>query len=1205
MLTPSQQRALDTTRNLSVTANAGSGKTLVLVKRFVRILQERPDVQPENIAAITFTDKAAGELHAKIVKEFDAAIAERPADGRLRALRGRIHAAFIGTIHSFCKNLLGAYPLEAGVDAEFTILDSAERNLYLEESIGDAFRAALAEENPDYAQNRNLFLKLGRSKAEKIVKLFLNKRELRDSITRFYGQRDDEIIAGWNSAVNAEKEKICRSAPIASIEELLQSVKPSERVTAAQDYLSQFRKNDNTPHRFASLASLYEALLTKGGTLRSQITGSGKNKREYPEIEREIIVSWETMSLFLPAAPEEDNRRDTLEMLAMSRQLWLLSQTVDAEYERKKENAGALDFDDLQLRAVDLLRDADVRREMQAQYKYIMVDEFQDTNRLQYELVELLTERNTLGNLFIVGDPKQSIYGFRNAEVEVFLKAKESIAGKATSGGVNSGAEVLLSESFRMLPAIAGFVNYLFSDLMRGDAVQYDALIATPSRDNAPIEKMSGYVECIFPEVPEHKAKTDDVNVEESVDRNIDENGQIHQSIALPEEEYIALRVKELTGGNDENIVVYHSGEARSPLYSDVAILLRKRAGSLAKLESALHRHGIPFIVAGGIGFYNRQEILDVMNYLRFLLNPEDDVALLGILRSPFFTVSDAELFAAAFETRRNEALHSFWEKSCAYSDATAVSARFAGAVARLKSDIEICHRISLTELLYRITVETGWIGSIAGNPLAEQARANVEKMIAMARDFERRGFTSLFDFVGFLESMVDSAEKEGQAAVEAAGNVVRIMTIHAAKGLEFPIVFLPFLGAEANNRDDIFYDDAFGLGFTSDGESRSEIYKHMRSRAAGKAEEEERRIFYVACTRARDALILSGTGTKSKSWLGWLKSLLGEGFQEGTVELQSHDGRNDVTNIQIHIRTTLPRLSGASISKTDIPLDAEKNITIAVQEIAGESRGEFFSASHFVAHEQCPMKYVLRYMLGAPEQYAPRQSAERAGDDRIYGTERGTIAHAALARMDVEASQARDENVLREIVAGEAKKIEQDGDEAARLTDDVMEIIRGATQSEIGRKIFSSETFFCEHEISAALGAHFIHGVIDRLYSNAPGAWRVVDYKTDRISSANVAVKVNAYRMQLQVYAYLVFTLFPGTERVTTNLFFLRAPQLSREEVIERATYPALKAEIEDRLAAILRTQRDPARAFQNLKHCPDCAFGVKKPNGVQCLAS
>ena len=318
----------------------------------------------------------------------------------------------------------------------------------------------------------------------------------------------------------------------------------------------------------------------------------------------------------LEALLRPDTAKDKHAMLlSATRALFSATRMAIERYDQQKLAASLLDYEDLQLRMRSLLRNEHVRSALADRFRYVMVDEFQDTNFLQYELLLLLVSNFLTGNLFVVGDPKQSIYGFRNADPEVFEASRKDLLQSPVRG-----TAVAMDESFRPLADIAAFVNLVFSENMEDAGFQ--PLVCARRNDS------SGNVELMLHE---------------------------KNSGELSEEEMIAHRIVRMLEGGE---TVYDKHEhPRRVTPGDIALLIRSRT-SLPELEDALVRHSIPYVVTGGIGFFQNQDLLDFYDYLRFLLDPADSVALAGILRSPFFHVSDAELFEVAVQRGEKE----LWE---------------------------------------------------------------------------------------------------------------------------------------------------------------------------------------------------------------------------------------------------------------------------------------------------------------------------------------------------------------------------------------------------------------------------------------------------------------------------------------------------------------------------------------------------------------
>ncbi|MEK7672220.1 MAG: UvrD-helicase domain-containing protein, partial [Bacteroidota bacterium] len=387
---------------------------------------------------------------------------------------------------------------------------------------------------------------------------------------------------------------------------------------SVDEQFKRFRRAKELGEQVRIFSELMEMMLTQKGMLRKDFFGKEGEERYVLQAER-LNAKRDALAPLVAFVQDEKNDHVHRTLLTQTRVLLELSQNVVERYEEKKVEGAYLDFEDLQIRTKNLFRNERIRRKLAQRFKYIMVDEYQDTNKLQYEILLPLVGNLSHGNLFIVGDPKQSIYGFRNADVTVFNKTKTDIEKK-------SGEEstVVLNDSFRLLRDLVAFVNLIFAPLMKAEngehEVAYEPLVR--GRQN----EATGRVELILRDVP-----TED-----------------HEAF-LSEGELIARRILQL---HAEKYQVFGKGEQPQDIkFSDFAILLRSR-NELPGLEEAFIRHNIPYLVSGGVGYFQTQGIYDFYNYFRFLLNTDDDVAFVGILRSPFFNVSDAELFEISLERR-------------------------------------------------------------------------------------------------------------------------------------------------------------------------------------------------------------------------------------------------------------------------------------------------------------------------------------------------------------------------------------------------------------------------------------------------------------------------------------------------------------------------------------------------------------------------
>jgi ATP-dependent helicase/nuclease subunit A len=818
-----------------------------------------------------------------------------------------------------------------------------------------------------------------------------------------------------------------------------------------------------------------------------------------------------------------------------------------------------------------------VREALKKRLAMILVDEFQDTDPLQYEIVLYLGERPGAcardpyaadlepGRLFIVGDPKQSIYGFRNADVGIFHDARAAIvADTLASGGPADGGAIVLAESFRPLPEIAAFVNLLFSGLLRRGAsrheVDYDEIIVGRS------DRSAGSVELLL--VPG--------------DAGGERGAGVREECAM-----VARRLNEAAAGGRG--------------YGECAVLLRDRT-NLPVLEKAFEEEGVPYLLAGGVGFFQTQEVYDFLNYLRFLVSPGDDTALAGILRSPFFSLTDADLFAiSAIPTGPGE---SFWEKLGAAAVAGGGPGGSARAFETLRAHRSIADRVSVPRLLRRIAADTGWFGVMAGLSHGPQRRENFLKLLDLARRRGSAGPFTLYDFMSYLDHRAEEEEREGQASTAATGSAVRVMTVHAAKGLEFPLVVLPFLDRAQRPESEPIVDTEFGIGFRVSGdEEQPPLYACLRALSEEKRLAEEKRIFYVACTRARDVLVLSGNermkaGTPAP--LDWLMAAAqaadvretGSRLDFGPVRLKVRDAafsaagyREVAVPLSLPVRRTVAagaRHAGMTgPGQPDAPALRPRILTGPLADTVG---GESYSATMLKTYLECPAQYYLTYVLGLA---GPERDGEGSGrgEQETWDTEEaweegnerastgtiaapaaleGELAHQVLSGLSAVDGDRAVAALVDAAIASHATAAGSPG-----VRDRVSETVLAFSRSAAGREILSRPGARTEFQISASLGDAVVMGKIDRLYKRPDGLVEFVDYKTDAVSPAGASARAEVHRHQMALYALLISRLY-RQPTVRGTVLFLKAGPASVSFDFGEKDFDRLGQTILDAIAAI-----------------------------------
>jgi ATP-dependent helicase/nuclease subunit A len=859
--TEAQEQAITLDGNLVVTAGAGSGKTRVLVARYLRLLDTNAD-ELTDILAITFTEKAAREMRERVrdaTEQRARDAADLAARERWEDLRARVEAARIGTIHAFCAALLRAHPAESGLDPRFAVLDEVEQALLLDESVNAALQqvaapgAAPALEATEVQALQEAFslddlrallhgmVAGGPEVAAAVAALPTDPAALLTLWQRRLADAQAEVLAALlASAAWREAAATLRGlAPAATAADLI-----GKQVLAVAEWLPTLEQtNAGSLPDFAPVRDIK----LNGGSKKNWPTAADLAAAKAALKALRECVAAQGPLLTLQPDPALEQRAAQL-VPALCR----LYQRAGAEYRRRKEQRDALDFDDLEQRARRLLEEHPaVRARWQAEFHAILVDEFQDTNDEQRHIIDALAGTGEqspppgapLPALFVVGDGKQSIYRFRGADVSVFREVTQTIANRG-------GQIVALDTSFRTHPPLLAWINRVSEGIFaREHALRPYEIPFEPLHAHRPPPK---HMRC---------AELHLISGASSAAQTRTEEARI-----------LAERIRALVDGNDGPLI--SDGAAwRTPKYGDIAILCQAST-VFSFYEAALREADIPYLTTAGRGYYGRNEVQDLIHLVRVLNDPADELALVGVLRSPLFALSDATILRLRFANPRSlwAALLASDEQHAAPEDAPAL----AFARDTLRDLAALRGHLTVVELLRAALARTGYLATVSGMEHGSQRRVNIEKLLEAARQAGRSG---LPDFSAYLESLLKTEPREGEAPLEAGGSV-RLMTVHKSKGLEFPIVVLPDLGRRGPSSSPPWLArPSYGLALRlrdEHGDEQKSVAYHLARREEQQMETAERdRLLYVALTRAQDYLILSGAAA-TQSGPNWLSRLLG-----------------------------------------------------------------------------------------------------------------------------------------------------------------------------------------------------------------------------------------------------------------------------------------------------------------------------------------
>ena len=1089
---PSEEQvaAIDAPGVVFVSAGAGTGKTTVLVERFVKAVCER-GLDVDSVLVITYTERAAGELRSRI----RARLEELGRDDLARELDG----AWISTIHGFCLRLLKAHPFAAGIDPRFRVLDDSQSRVLQSE----AFESALAEFLGDGDDERSVLLAT------------YGARALRRMLTGVYATlraagRPLILELGERPGLAERIEELREAARC-----LVEDPEAGETAKATAARALELLEERTLPERLFDL---------------SELKARGERAASYEEARRGV----EQAALDELAARDRDLLQELLG-------------AFERAYRGAKERESALDFEDLQLLARDLLREnAEIRERESWRFRSIMVDEFQDTNRLQCELVDLLSESADDKEIFFVGDEFQSIYGFRHADVHVFRERREHASGV-----------LALTQNYRSRPEVLGAINHLFSAEF-GDDFQR-------------LEAAGRFADPAF-ETPVELLVTDKVSYART---------DVHWRRA--EARHIAKRVHELI---EEGTAA--AGE----------IVLLFAAGTDAEwYEEELRQLGIPTYRATGRGYFGQQQVVDLLAYLRLLHNRYDDEALVTVLASPLVGVSNDALALLRRAAPRRPLFQPF-EKGLPAGLASHDEQLFRAFHQRFERLARVVPTLSLERLLEAIASEHDYDLAALAQWDGRRRYANMRKLARLARSYEELRGPDIEGFVRFVREQEAVGARELEAVAEEEGaDAVRLLTIHSAKGLEFKVVVVADAGRDraAPSPDEILClpDGRFGFRVAdpATGQRRG-AFEYEAVREAGREEEraERLRLYYVAMTRAIDRLIVSGAidperSADAETPIGWVLDRLDarelDEAEQGTIELL-RDGARLLVRIDRHREAPVVVAEAPSA-------DGEGQLELFVGDDVpplpppAPRLPELAPVPEPPLHHVRSLSYSALALFGrcSYRYYAERIAGMRPSDVRgtvpgqtgLAATELGDAVHVLL-----EYGVAADD-VRAPVLARYPGATEED---LAR----VGQLVQAWHDSPLAQRLGELERVRPELGFAFEHDGVLLHGRLD-VFAQQDGSALVVDYKTNRLEDLSPEEALEEdYGIQRLVYALAGFRA--GADEVEVVYVFLERPDEPVARTFKREEAAELETGLSGAIAAIRAGRFVPTPSELACAGCP-----------------
>lgn len=1120
-----QQAAAINRREVSIalSAGAGCGKTFVLTQRFLKLIE--PGTPPDrlsHIVAITFTERAAREMRDRIRETCLDQLRNCPVEEVAHwqtVIRG-LDSARISTIHSFCTSILRSHAVSANLDPHFGLLEQGTSDAFLRKVVREAVHDLLKQENADGMQ---MVYQYGLEKTYELL-ITLVPQQFRIEFDHFTEMTAEKLAVQirefWNQTfIPLQLEEIANSESTQFLIKLLTEHQPTHPKMRERFQVLKSR----LPELTTSVEQNRDELL---GTLIShaKIQGAG-TKKDWDDLDayEQVKNGFELLRKTLGKIYEVLSPDASRFLLAAKTSLMVLRVTefVAKRYQQSKSEKGLLDFDDLLLQTRDLFRrDSHARQRAAAGIQFLMVDEFQDTDPVQSEIVRALCGKELLtGKLFLVGDAKQSIYRFRRADPEVFHQLRMEIP---------ETGRLPLSTNFRSQPEILNFTNCLFSSAMQH---YYEPLLPFDNEQHSPTPG----IEFLF-------ASPDDPAMKGA------------EAVRETEAEWIAVRIRQLLDDETPRVWAKNSKtgerELRRVVPGDICILFRALS-NVSLYEKALQKMDLDYYLVGGRAFYAQQEIYDLSNLCQYLDNPDDELSLLGILRSPFFSLSDdtiysivrsAETLSEAMLAPPSDEIHPQQQRQVLYAQSV---------LAELRSKKD---RLSLAELLNLALERTGYDAALLNEFLGERKIANLRKLIELARNFESTGLFTLKDFVQRIrDSILEESKEELAATLPETSDVIRLMTIHQSKGLEFPIVIVADLDRKSQGGSKApFLHPEWGalLSLPAERGVVPENYAFkMHHALEQKANEDETvRLLYVAVTRAADYLILSaGLPYDRKPQSPWMK-LLARHFDlnTGTPAIDPYLGRISLGEIsadqipEIHVHQNKPKLTLKTVKKLKVLKPSQ--FLQALEQATPESLPDTFGTFHPPIVDRTHISVSHLEVIDAGlQQSSTSWQGTLVVDNSLSSdeaTQLGTLTHAVIERLEPDRREQASQ-IVESVLFEQPIQIQQ------KMQPLIMRQISAWYQSDLCQILQSASVHYRELDFllrwpgaGDITNQNFeksnipitISGTIDALFKTAEGKWMLLDYKTGtRLAQMTEEQLTEEYEFQLGVYTLAVEQLIGG----------------------------------------------------------------------------
>lgn len=1188
-----------TGQDVLVSAAAGSGKTAVLVNRMIeKVIAKENPIDVDELLVVTFTNASAAEMRHRMADALEKEIVKNPHNQHLRKQLSLVNKAQISTLHSFCLSIVRQYAYLIDIDPGFRIANEGEISLLRDDILKEVLEEAYSADDEDEV-NRiyRLVDSFTSDRDDQEIELLIDKlydtarvhpepkKWLRSLVEQYRLPTDITIddlpfIDSLKSSIEFQLEE-AREHILAVRKFALMPDGPAPYgetveldLVLIQEALRRIRSSWEEAYEFFSTLKWSTLARVQKDSCDEELKKKAQDKRN--KAKKILKTIQDTFFARKPERLIEEIRQmaPTIETLVE------LVEKFGEKFKQAKLEKAIVDFSDLEHFALEILtveedgelKPSPVALEYRQRFKEVLVDEYQDTNMLQETILQLVKSGNEAnGNLFMVGDVKQSIYRFRLAEPMLFLNKYLTFEEEPKS----SGLKIDLNANFRSRKEVLHGTNYIFEQIMgeKVGEIVYDEKAAL--KPGAPYNDVEVPVELaiIYEEEPEQSPQEDE---EEDVDIFIQEEMKKSQQ----EARYIIQRIREMIDGG---MTIYDTKQKdpakrmRPIRYSDIVILMRSMTWSNDIIEE-FKAADIPLYAESSKGYFEALEVMVMINILKVIDNPYQDIPLASVLRAPFVGLTENEMARIRLANQNApfyEAVKKFVDEEGSGLDVSTQD-KLVTFLKQLDNWRDLARRGSLSDLIWQIYLDTNYYEMVGAMSNGKQRQANLRTLHDRALSFEKSSFRGLFRFLRFIDRMKSRGEDLGVAkSIGEKDDVVRLVTIHSSKGLEYPVVFVAGLGSRFNEMDfnqNYLFDQQYGLAVKAiDPEKRiiftSLPFLAMKEKKKLEMKAEEMRILYVAMTRAKERLILVGSvkdwektrqtwcemqslptdamlpdyvRARARNYLDWIGPAISrhESFKEFSFE--------DYTPIPHPSLWKVRAISNTSFSKKQDELaeqDQESDRLEVDENLLEELKHRFqyrypyeqstkkkskTSVSEMKRIEQLQQneeeEIPYAHLLKRGTSFVKRPMFKQ--EKQLSATEVGTVVHTVMQHVPQEGFMNGEEVekflwqlVVKQLITEEEMKVVE------------IEKIIQFFSTPIGRRFKNAKRLFREVPFTLSItdsegDAQIVQGIIDCLMEDEEGKWVLVDYKTDQIlpafqeEEALLQEMTKRYGVQIRIYS-------------------------------------------------------------------------------------